>query len=352
LLNNIFVCQTLRHIYTVLILLDAGVIRSDNGSRVTVIFCVDHQGITEQEIDFSLFSDFGIELIIINDFVSKNISISWSGVSFASSWLYEFFSGFFDMNRELDRVFLFHDRTFIGKCFVKFRNVTLIEDGFANYNKNLYNATFLKKFIRLLTLRDPRYYVLGESKNIKNVILFSTDSAPVEIRKKISVVNLKDLSSKVSDTFISRMNALFRFNVLNYFNNDSVFFLTQGLDVASLCSIEEKLAIYEPIIEFISRYKKVILKLHPSESVEQYSALVNKFKNVDIASPKIPFELYSLNLKGKSTKIYSLYTSASIGSLISIVNLVPTESDWINFNSKSMLNKAMEALRNDFNVAP
>lgn len=345
-MKNVFVCQTIKHLY-VSIYASFYFSRSSGFKfrelNSLIFLCIDHQHINEELINVKALSDLGIEVVFISEtelieefssgsifyfsaLARQNISVTLLGIKTISKFLEKKFKKLVCNN---DAIYLFHDRTLLSKYFLKLSNVSLIEDGLANYSKVAYRASALKKIIRFIKGHPSSYYLLGESESIKNIYLFKLAPVPELIRNKVTYLDQKIFYSSIN---VRVPNKLFMFNLpeqLHDIGSYDVVLLTQGLDVAGLCSEQEKLKIYTDLVSYLSeRGLRTVLKMHPSERKGVYDELKARF-NIDVIVDKIPIEALAQSVKGN---VISLRTSAESFIDLNVFNLISSESDWKCFN--------------------
>lgn len=356
-MNNIFVCQTVKHFYfSIYASFYFSNKKCAKPVNSLILLCIDHQSIDKSFINVELLRNLGInvvflsELLLIDEFskgsffrsfklANRNISINFSGIKFISSFLRDKLRDFVSFD---DTVYLFHDKTLLSKFFLKLGNVNLIEDGLANYSKASYRASHFKKALRFLTGQDPHYYILGESDSIKKIYLFRKIDVPKEITNKVTFIEQEKFFNCLDVAFD---NNLFMFNLslgVNNLGSYDVVLLTQGLDVAGLCSQSDKLKIYYDLIAYLcSKKKHIALKLHPSEKDDSYNELIAIF-NIDVIKDKIPIEALSKSVKGT---VISLRTSAENFYGLNVYNLILCQDDWARFNVDEIRHLSMNRLK-------
>ncbi len=358
-MSRVFLCQTVKHLYTSIYLsyaLNKG--RCEPFCDITIIVCTDHQGLDSSVFDFDAIKSIGFNVILLNEseilaqfissslirfhgLLSKNIIATRKGIHSASYWLkHEVFS---DICLSSD-VYLYHDRTFLSKFFLKYFNVTLVEDGLANYVGNKTYAGCLKKCLRKLNGLEPEIYYLGEHSSVKRIILFGNDPVPQIIKNKVQRLDYIDVfhNRAISPEVMMKLFNLSQGEVSML--EADVVLLTQGLDVARLCTLAEKSHLYGSLSNLILSFGySLTLKLHPSESEADY---LNKFPNsrVKLFSKKMPIEVLPL-LNNSSPLIISLRSSAVIGSRIKVINLIDDDKVWKHFDVNEILDLAVRKLK-------
>lgn len=343
-MSNVFLCTTVKHIFTTLLFVDKYLKHENN-----IILCaIDHQNISKNltssyektfpEIKFifynedELINDFRTNNILsFSGFFSRNIKINIKEFKFELS--IDFLKERLERMGvpELNVAYIFHDRTFTSKYFLHSdtSEVKMIEDGKVNYYRQPVGNIF-KSSIRFLLRLDPKWFFLGESPRISKVFYSNIDESPLSLKEKSS--SLEDIYL-ISESMQSKILSFFNYE---RFNCDLVF-LTQGLDIAGLCSKADKLGIYEEVIGEIlenTEVNNLCIKVHPSESVDDYNFLKLKYgSKIFIEGRKIPFEIYSL-LEPNSVAV-SLFSSSSyikFGRLTSVTNLIDDEQKWQKFD--------------------
>ncbi|GDY24142.1 hypothetical protein AHAT_00320 [Agarivorans sp. Toyoura001] len=356
-MGNVFLCTTVKHVFTALFFADKYLKRESN-----IILCaIDHQNInnslmnsyeeTFPEIEFIFYNENELinefranNALSFSGFLSRNIKINTKELKFELSvdFLKE------KLVRmgvpELNVAYIFHDRTFTSKFFLysDTSEVKMIEDGKVNYYKQPV-GNILKSLIRFFLRLDPKWFVLGESPRISKVYYSNIDESPLTLKGKSS--SLGDIYS-LSKSMQSKMLSFFSYERFNC----ELVFLTQGLDIAGLCSKADKLNIYDEVVGVILENKEVnslCIKLHPSESVDDYNFIKLKYgKKVIIEDRKIPFEIYSL-LEPKPVAI-SLFSSSSYirtGRLTSVINLIEDEKKWRKFDVDEIKKTSISQLK-------
>ena len=344
-MKNIFVCTTFRHILTALMM------SKGKESYSTLIIFSDHQNISEDQVDFRKIRGFGYSVYVLNenemfqDFISRSLSIipniikrNYSINSFISAR--KFIKNKLKENGIIinndDDIFIFHDRNFISKYFLSLNNVILVEDGKANYYRHVVNNR-LKKVFRVAGRLDPNFYYLGESKRVKKLLLFEEGNLPPHLSQKVE--NLSSYLSYDSE-LVNRLKDVFFVNIKS---NSRVIFFTQGLDVAGLCTKQEKLLIYRTLIEkLIRKFDSIVIKTHPSEEHNEYADCFSGVDNIYISKEKFPAELLGF-LLDCDTKYISLFTSTRIltsSGNKDVINLINDQKNWIPFKVDNILDKA------------
>lgn len=348
--TDIFLCMTLRH------LLNSLIISKKSKRECIIFFCYDHQNIGTLNINFNFFSNCKVfylnESNIIEDFkknnwlnfsniISKNYRVNFNGLFSAASFI-EAYLNIYLTNIVINEIYIYHDRTFLSKFFLKKKNINMIEDGLANYYEHPVENIY-KKVSRFIQGLKVNKYVMGESKNINKIYLSEPDMANEIIR--IKVHDLKKLFINIDEETKDNLCNMFGINE-NY--NNSIIFLTQGLDVANLCTFDEKMKIYKDIFKCFSLgNKNIYVKPHPSESLDDYRHYFNDCSNIKIINNKTPFEVISL--VNENIEVISLFSSSKIftgNGMNNVFNLIDSQEDWKEFDINNIVCIANKNLTN------
>ncbi|MCI5873936.1 MAG: glycosyltransferase family 52 [Clostridiales bacterium] len=178
------------------------------------------------------------------------------------------------------------------KHFVDCNDITVIEEGFSNYTKKeeLYReygiGTAKFKLFRWIMLQRKliNYEPYGYDSKVKEIWLTGIQTVPVELAKKVKLIDLQALWSNAD---YEEINTIFQFTP-SIFQGRTIL-LTQPLSEDGVCSEDRKIEIYEKIIEECKT--QVVIKPHPRELTD-YAVV---FKNVLIDNNSYPFELLMLN---------------------------------------------------------
>ncbi|PLW82082.1 hypothetical protein CWI75_09780 [Kineobactrum sediminis] len=245
----------------------------------------------------------------------------------------------------MEEIYLFHDRTYLSKYFKSFDKVNLIEDGRANYQGRKIVRNYLKRTLRFVLGYSYQYQFLGESSEISSVYLMKPEYAPCCIKGKVKP--LTEFVNRLSNDTVRTIISFFRVEAME---SNAILVLTQGLDIAGLCSKKDKLNIYYVLVQKLLDYysPKIVVKIHPSEDIKEYTKLFAGFSRVTIISGHVPFEAISLKIDGKhDLKVYSLRTSSfSLGpnSSVNVLNLIDSVDMWTRFSSDEILETAINEL--------
>lgn len=350
--RSVFVCTTARHFFMSLLFC----YYLPKKHKKLIIFAIDHQNFNVKDIN--IINKLNIEFLFIEEkailnrfksknwltqsFFSRNISINRQGIHLIKNEVKSFF---IELGIHLtdNKIYLFHDRSILAKYFLNFKDVSLIEDGLVNYySYSIKNP--LKMIFRLLHGYNPFVFCLGEYRSIKQIYLNKPENAPIKIRAK--ACSLSFIYS-IDECSLKRLKATFQYELEQ--SKGDLIFLTQGVDVAGLCTNKEKHWLYKNIIDaLLVRYNKISLKLHPSENQEEYNYFENiYYGKINIIKDKIPFEL--LSLFENNTPVISLSSSSNIikhGKISSVNNLINDVKIWREFNIGKINRLALEGIEN------
>lgn len=357
---KIFLCFTVKHLYTSL-----GFISEWEGKVKSIILLViDHQNIDLDDFDTSELDNLNSKLLILNEsvliekfkqgnllnfsnFLSQNLYLGFKGWYIVSNFIQKEIAKLIPIDLINDEVFLYHDKTFLSKYFINYHNVTLIEDGLANYSEIPVKGGTLKRFIRMVIGLNPQFQILGEGKRIGCILLTSPERAPSQVIHKC-----KQLSTLFENPNNKYKVLSFSFFKLKKIETTDVIFLTQGLDVAGLCNKETKQYIYQEILKaLVAKYKThIVIKPHPSETVEEYSELFDT-DQISFLPAKVPFEALIQCFSSPKVQCLSLYSSALTSPYFSIspINLVVAPDLWsgrCEFKPEFVISEAIKTLNN------
>lgn len=347
-MKKVFVCQTIKHIYTSIFASDYftnNLYQISDFDKNVIVICSDHQNLNADTINVEFIRSLGMDVIFLDEselkkrfthgsifgnynFIGNNIKVTVKGFEFVRTWLKKRLSHLFE---GVDAVYLFHEKTFLSKYFLTLSNVSLLEDGFANYTRNKVRSSLLHKIMRLFLGLNPKYYYLGESKKIKQIYLFNRRDVPEAIRAKVRFISQDEfyVFNRYSRTDI--LNCFVRTRSDYQMEDYDFILLTQGLNIAKLSTKEEKTELYFSLIQIIVNSGfKLLVKLHPSESLSEYKN-ISFIENVDIIAEKIPVEALA-HLVSSKTKVISLRSSAEISDLLHVINLVSDDKQWSDFD--------------------
>ncbi|WP_054113721.1 hypothetical protein [Marinagarivorans algicola] len=273
------------------------------------VTCVDEKMLFKNFSRFNLFS--------LLPYVSSRFRVSFDGLTTYRRFLKKHLEPFLF---EGDNVSVFHDQCRFSRAFMR-GQVELIEDGLVNYvHKPV--GSYLKRCFRLLFLHSlsSQTYVMGESKSISSILLFSTPLAHPLIHK----VTVFDLPKPDAFQAEDRRLLLSCYEMegvvrrLSSRSTQNIVMLTQALDVAGLTNTRLKSEIYEGLFTYLeSKGFNVFVKLHPADTCLHYNERMRQS-----VLPNFPVEL--LNFTDLSNiSMVALCTSASLqldNSRFSVVN--------------------------------
>ena len=217
-------------------------------------------------------------------------------------------------------VYIFNDISTIGKIInIKKIKYTLLEDGKGCLNKDHFEKYISKqnKFKLKIKKFFFGYSVMGESKNIKKIIVDNINNVqlkrPVEEQNFLSLIrNLNKKEQKIIvQLFLSK-------NITSHLNN-SVIILTQPFyEDGILKSIDTQIKLYNKIIDSQNK-KNIFIKLHPRDKTN-YSQIIEKRY---IISGDFPIEILNLipNLKIKKIISISSTSTTSIMNCKEVITL-------------------------------
>lgn len=217
-------------------------------------------------------------------------------------------------------VYIFNDISTIGKIInIKRIKYILLEDGKGCLNKDHFEKYVSKQNKFKLKIKKIffGYSVMGESKNIKKIIVDNIDNVqlkrPVEEQNFISLIRgLNKKEQKITtQLFLSK-------NITSNLNN-SVIILTQPFyEDGILKSIDTQIKLFKKIIDSQNE-KNIFIKLHPRDKTN-YSQIIKK---EHIISGDFPIEIINLipNLKIKKIISISSTSTTSIMNCEEVVTL-------------------------------
>ncbi|MBD1571474.1 glycosyltransferase family 52 [Aliivibrio sp. S10_S31] len=173
--------------------------------------------------------------------------------------------------------FIGHDHLFYSYIFLK-NGFILLEDGSVNFKK--YNSISLSNKVKELLIGSKLF---GFSNKIKKIYL--TDGAPIledKIKKKVELINIKNMFDDLSDEGKERIKKLFSFSCGNNLIIDRLL-ITQPFSEDGRMTENEKVAMY---IDIMKTYSISAIKPHPRELTD-YS----KYTSISIIPSHIPFQL-------------------------------------------------------------
>lgn len=356
--RNIFICFNSRHIYQSLLfifhnhLVDNLILVSSTSNIIL--------GLNANFIKKAFHAD----IFFINEVeINSNISLAGRaiGVKWPLNFLYirgfkikTYWSLYFEMlSKKLclnscDQFYMFHDKPNISKAILTYGDASLIEDGRANYFRFKVKGGFLKKIVRIISLKNPLYWYIGESNRIKKIYLSKPNALnKVTIRKAVSLTS--GISEK-SPQFVDLCCKSFNYDPEN--NIYSAIYLTQPFDQAGLANKSENLNVHLATIQvLLNKYKgEIAVKPHPSDSQDVIQSL-SMINGVVLLNQSIPFEVIGINARAPVC-CYS-YDSSSLdfksNPLVSFVELSVRKemfSGLQKFDANLLVKEASEFIRN------
>ena len=346
--KDTYICSTVRH------LLFSLYKAQDGNNQAVIVFFYDYQNIEPQQLDVTQLPD-NINLILVSRkslvkhikksglmgrfilFCSlRGIPVANSILSKLTNLLQRYDSNF---NFTIDNLFLFNDNNKMSRLFrLLNQSYSMIEDGMGNYVEHKINSK-PKQLLRLLSNKNPRYYVFGERKQCDYIYAIHPEKLPNSLLHKG-----KRLVLSKNKTYTSNIQRCFRFDKSYRLDKKTLIIATQP----TLNILKGKLIdngffheIYDLIIsKSRSEGFEPLLKLHPKESESDYLSF--KEKDVTFLSNKQPLELYLLS-STDTVNIISINSSAGIGmeEYCNIYKLIPDNevSNFVDIISKLEINK-------------
>ncbi len=258
-----------------------------------------------------------------------------------------------------DKVYVFQDADFINNLLISTLKskkskleITLVQDGLVAYVSDYDKVKTLKKRIKLNLLKYFYGYkklnttlFWGSNYLIDNYLVSSPEHTIIKTNKKIEKLEF-NATSLFSNQLIFDF---FKFDSSKYSLSSEkryVFFISQGYISEKSRKIEIK--ILNLLIEKCNLHNyELIVKLHPSESIETFSQFTLS-NNTTIISEKFPAEFIMINIK--NSIIMSGYSSSLL------INIQTNKFFWIypmiydiNFNFKLDHIKVLNTI-NDLNT--
>ncbi len=337
--KDIYVCSTVRHL--LLSLYKA----QDEGNQSTIIYFYDFQGVDPKGIDVTQLPSH-INLVLMNreelvncikdtGLIGRSILFSsmrgWRVPNFIKTILIDIINknnNNLDLSGHINKLFLFNDNNKMSRLFrLLTKSYSLIEDGMGNYVEHKIDSKS-KKLLRFLLNQTPSYHVFGERKKCDSIYVIHPEKLPDSVKHKGERLILSRDKKNIS--YIHRC---FKFDSTQSLDKDKLIIATQPIFnklKGKLASNDFFYDIYDLIIsKSRGNGLEPILKLHPKEEIDDYSAL--KEKGVTFLSNKLPMELYLLSSIDK-VNIVSINSSAGMGmeDYCNIYKLIP-DNDIHNF---------------------
>lgn len=229
-----------------------------------------------------------------------------------------------------------HAQSPFSFMFYEHENSNIIEDGLANYTKDIQETHEINPIIDKLLHICGIYFLnaneaLGSHKNIKNIYLTNEFNHPL-IKDKIKIINIEQSWNKLSKREQKEILNIFNVKIEKInFKGKTALILTQPFYEDGISTLDEEITIYE---EFINKFKdyNIIIKPHPRDS-KDYKKI---FPKVNIIDKHFPIELITL-IGIKPTIACSIVSTA-------ILNFKDSE---IYIYEGELKNKRMDNARND-----
>ncbi|MCF7740419.1 MAG: glycosyltransferase family 52 protein [Candidatus Marinimicrobia bacterium] len=223
---------------------------------------------------------------------------------FYKNHLYKIFASddFIDPLNSSD-IFLFHDGQFFSQYIVThFDNLNMIEEGIGNYAEVKFNfASILKKLHGI-------YPPFGRNPRIKNIFVQEPDRLPSDIRDKGRKFDKINYCENISDDLAEMLIDIFlNGSTFPSISKNSVLLITQPFSEDLVISEGKKMALYEEIVDTLSKNYEVFIKPHPREKTD-YIFLASKVAR--IFDNTFPLEIINFMDKIHFEKAVTLSSSA------------------------------------------
>ena len=178
--------------------------------------------------------------------------------------------------------------------FYENKNSNIIEDGLANYTRNICQPHKINKIIDIILHIFGIYFLnecetYGSHKNIKNIYLTNENNNPL-IKDKVKIINITQLWNNLNFEEQNKILDIFNINFTNFnFKNKIALILTEPFSQEEYMTLDEELRIYKNIIE---KFKDmtILLKPHPRD-LKNYNEI---FPDIEIINNYFPIELITL----------------------------------------------------------
>lgn len=213
------------------------------------------------------------------------------------------------MNLKSAQRFGFDDGSWTEYIVHTTNSFNLIEDGLINYTiiEKLLNK-YNKSKLRRILLRTPFMHIpYGLSDHVSNVYLTGISAIPQEIKKKVCIVNMKEMWDSCSERHQQEILNVFAIDSHKLVTqNRSVLIITQPLSEDGIMSEVDKIGIYKKVIEYYGD-SNVLIKPHPREKTN-YAKI---FPNIMVWEASFPIELIVYNDKNWGIKtVVTVYSTA------------------------------------------
>lgn len=191
--------------------------------------------------------------------------------------------------------------------------IYLLEDGAGNYALPKEIGFNLKeKIYRMLATIIFMKKLLkygGRSKEVDKIYLTGLAPIPNDIKRKVELINLKELWNKKTLEEQNEILNIFSFDldIKKKIKGKDIILFTQPLSEDKIITEKEKVEIYSKIIKKYPK-DKLIIKKHPREKTD-YKDL---FKENLVLDNPFPFEILNL-LEVKFRKTITIFSTAALG---------------------------------------
>lgn len=201
-------------------------------------------------------------------------------------------------------------------------NMFLLEDGVMSYSENILKNEFERKekkvrlnhYIKRIIIEKRRkdYKIFGLSDKIKKIYLTGLLPIPNLIKDKVEIININEIWKNLSLEAKKDILEIFNVNIERFqtFGKEDkkILLLTQPLSEDGVITEEEKIKIYEGILEK-QNGRKIYIKAHPREKTN-YEEIFKEL-NIKIIENAFPIELLLL-LDIKFEKVITLFSTGAL----------------------------------------
>jgi hypothetical protein len=317
-ISNLYICSTVRHV----MLSVFHAVKSDK--KTTIVLFSDYQDIPFDLINTSnLPSNIKVILVsrdkltseikkkgFIGKFIIKSSMLGLRIPVFLKKSLIHYINSY-EKNILPDmgcyELFVFNDDNKMSRLFrLLVPTYKMIEDGMRNYIEIPIHSP-IKKIFRRFKGYPSKTMIMGEKKECLEILLLSPEKSPLAVKDKVKKLTLSKSGHAVE--VVSKL-----FQVDNYTNEKRTIILatqpTSKKNALRFKDINFVKKVYQDIYkQAINAGYNVVLKLHPSESKDDYNKF---FEGVEQLPPKLPVELF-LMLSNKKMGIVSLFSSVGMG---------------------------------------
>lgn len=300
--NKVYICYTYYHLYVSLL---------ENLNNKTIgknyLILTDHMNESKNLIEKIQKYNIFKKIFYVKDFeLKKKVLSNPLNCLFYKFVLKKIFE---KENKELSllknnlEINIFLDSTTTSHYFMyKYSDINLIEDGTMIY------------YPRKMVLKDYIYFLLGipkrvgRDKRIKNIYVQTPEKLPKDILKKGKLLNLKEIETKMSFNDKNILFDIFSFNTsyLDNITGKRCLILTQPLSEMNLVTENEKIQIYQDIINDYKNYD-IFIKKHPRDKTNYPFDCIYLNKNFPIELIKfLPNRTFSKIIAIESSAIFNL----------------------------------------------